>query len=277
MRRGLFWGAAVLCTLAVGTVLAVVAIRGRGVALEDSVVESRRVEVRREVESIRRQPTELLRTQVSLEWEAALPPVDYSAFEILTDERVVDLRQWKPVPPERATELVCASSMVRRLRLRKIRPADEIRFEFRTTGVQLFVSCPSHPNAFRVTGQKEEGFVGDKRTKVRQMTVNVRDVPLQAEFTVRVLATYWNSLQKDDDLWFGAMGYPNSFKVSLLIVFPEDKTFNDYRLMVAPTKQEKPGQFQDRKILFAAENRDWLYWEIPDPKAGHVYSLYWSW
>jgi hypothetical protein len=40
----------------------------------------------------------------------------------------------------------------------------------------------------------------------------------------------------------------------------------------------EPEEFRDaHKILFASENKDWLYWEIPDPKPEHVYSLYWSW
>jgi hypothetical protein len=272
------WVAAVVAVTVIGTLLAFFATRNRRPILDESIAELRRVEVIRDIDSLRRQPTELLKAQPSsIDFADTLPAVDYSAFEILSDERVVDLRQWKPVPPERAAELICASSMVRRLRLRKIRAADEIRFEFRTTGAQVFVSCTSHPKSFRVAGQRDEAFVGGKLTKVRQMTVDVSDVPIKGEFNVRLLATYWNSLQKEDDLWFGAIGYPSSSKVSLLIVFPDERPFNEYRLMVAPTRKEKPVEYQDRKIVLASDIRDWLYWEIPDPQAGHVYSLYWSW
>jgi hypothetical protein len=276
-RKPLAWSAASVAIAVAGIVLAMVLLRGRGKAVEDSMTDSLREGVRREVEITRRQEPELLKSQPSLDWEDALPPVDYSAFEIVTDERIVDLRKWKPVPPENAGELVCGVSMLRRVNLRKLRPADEIRFEFRTTGTQVFVSCTSHPNGFHVMGQREEGFVGDKRTKVRQMTVDVHDVPVGSEFPVTLLATYWNSLQKDDDLWFGAMGYPNSYKVSLLLVFPDDKPYKDFRLTVAPTRQAKPQEFRDRRIVLAPDSKDWLYWLIPDPERDHVYSLYWSW
>jgi hypothetical protein len=167
--------------------------------------------------------------------------------------------------------------MTRRLRLRKLRPVDEIRFEFRTTGLEIGLDCPSHPGGYRVVAQKSAGLVGGKHTLVRQMIVDVRKVPVHAEFSVQVLAVYWNGLQKEDDLWFGAIGYEHSFKVSLLIVFPLEKPVKDFQLMVAPTREEKPHAFEGRKILLVSEQRDWLYWEIPTPEAGHVYSLHWTW
>ncbi|HEV3257978.1 MAG TPA: serine/threonine-protein kinase [Gemmataceae bacterium] len=277
-RQSLLWAAAVIIALAAGIGITKMVNRDNPETAEDPLVELRRAEVRREVDSIRRRPPAILRAHpAAFEQVDVLPAVDYSAFEILNDERIVDLRQWKQVAPERGSELVCASCMTRRIRLRKLQPVDEIRFEFRTTGTEVFASCSSHPDAYRVAVQKSAGFVGDKRTKVRQLIVDLRNVPLQTEFTIQTNATYWNSLQKADDLWFGAIGYESAFKVSLLIVFPLDKPFKDYQLLVAPTKEQTPRVFEDRKILLVPEKHDWVYWEIPGPKADHVYSLHWSW
>jgi hypothetical protein len=245
---------------------------------EDPLVVLRRAEVGREVESIRLRPSGVISSHPpGFEEVEKLSPPDYSAFEILSDERVVDLRGCKQVPAERMADLVSASTMTRRIRMRKVRPADEIRFESRTTGAEVFMRCQSHPQNFRVVGQKALGFVGANRTKVRQMIVDVRDVPVESEFSVQTSVTFWNSLQGKDDLWFGAMGYESSFKVSLLIIFPAGRPFTSYQLKVAPTTTEKPVAYTDRKILLLSEERDWVYWEIPKPKAGHVYLLYWTW
>jgi hypothetical protein len=119
--------------------------------------------------------------------------------------------------------------------------------------------------------------VGGQRTLVRQMIVDIRKVPVGVEFEVQTLAIYWNGLQKADDLWFGAIGYEHSFLVSLLLVFPLEKPVKDFQLMDAPTRKGKPQAFQGRKILLVPEQRDWLYWEIPTPQPGHVYSLHWTW
>ena len=269
-RKGLLWGASVLTLLAAGTTVAVLVTRDRDKAFIDPNVQ---VEVRREVDSMRRQRTELAKAEPPTAFDEGLHHLDYTSFDILRDERVFDLREWKPVPPEQASEKICGVSMVRRIKLRKTAEAAEVRFDFRTTGLQLDVFCTSHPNV-RVTPP----FVEDKRTKVRQMIIDVHDIPVGPEFDVRIVATYWNSLQKDDDLWFGAMGYKNSSIVSFLVVFPEQKPFKDYALKVAPTRQGKPEDFRDSpRILFPSENRDFVYWKILNPKLGYVYSLNWTW
>jgi len=278
-RRSIIWVVAMIVAVSVG-----IAIYSNGKRentdspKEDPLVELRRAEVRREVDSLRRRPPTIISTRsAAFEEVEKLPSFDYSAFEILSDDRVVDLREWKRIPAERSTELVCASSMIRNIRLRKVQAADEIHFESRTTGAEAFMHCLSHPDSYRVVAQKSPGFVGANRTRIRQMVVDVRKISLQTEFTIQIVITYWNSMQGEDDLWFGAIGYESSFKVSLLIVYPPDKPFKNYELKVAPTTEQKPFAYQDRKILIVPESRDWVYWEIPKPKAGHVYLLYWTW
>jgi eukaryotic-like serine/threonine-protein kinase len=264
--------------LAAGSAVLQLIYRHPPATAQDPLVESRRAEVIREVDSLRQRPPALITGQPPhLEEVEKLPPVDYAAFEILNDERIVDLRQWKPVAPERAAERVSASSMMRRVRLRKLRPADEIRFEYRSTGIAMDLQCTSHLSHYRVAAQKTPGFVGGKRTQVRQIIVDVGRFPVHSEFTIHTLAIYWNGLQEAGDLWFGAIGYQHSFKVSLLVIFPGEKPFRDFQMLVAPTKEEKATAFAGRKILLVSEGRDWLYWEIPEPEAGRVYSLHWTW
>src|SRR5439155_2287436 len=155
---------------------------------------------------------------------------DTSAFEILDDARIWDLRAWKPVPPERKAELISAASLIYRLRLKKLRPAKEFAQQSRTSGAEVFLRCVSHPNAQRIVVQRAPSHVGLEQTKTRQCFVDVSTIPVQDEFSLRFVATFWNSLQTDQDRWVGAIGYRHAFKVSMLVLFPEGRPFKKYWL-----------------------------------------------
>jgi|HubBroStandDraft_6_1064221.scaffolds.fasta_scaffold25604_2 hypothetical protein len=275
-RRHLLWGAGILAILGIVTALAVARIGSRKGAVVAAGSEVHLGEVQRQVKDLQSKNPELLHRQ---EFEdpsvELLPAVKYSSFEILTDERIVDLRKWEAVPPERAGEQVCGVSMQRLVRLRKRQPADEIRLEFRTTGKDLILECTTHP--FHVTPQRKQGLYAGKPCKIWQMALDVHAEKENKDFPVDIRATYWNAFQKDEDLWFGATGNPNSHKVSLLVVFPDHKPFNTYRLMISPTNTETPEDFQGDTVLLPSKDRDWLYWEVGVPLPAHLYTLHWTW
>jgi serine/threonine protein kinase len=243
----------------------------------DPLVAMRQQEIEREVALLTAEDPPILRSHLPDYVEVdQLEPDDNSAFEILSDDRVVDLRSWKEVPPDRTHELFGAVSQTRRIRVRKIKPASIFQTQGRTSGSDLFMRCLStYPS--REVGQKGDAFVGTDRMKVRRLVIDVSSVPLHEEFDLRIVSTFWNSLQTDAELWFGIMGYTHSFKVSLLLVFPPQKPFTDYSLMVARTIKEKPTPFVGTKIFQAGPRRDWVYWEVPNPKGGYVYRLDWKW
>jgi serine/threonine protein kinase len=243
----------------------------------DPLVEMRRQEIDREVEAIKAiQPPTLLAHSPDYSEVDQLEPDDNSAFEILSDDRVVDLRSWKEVPADRTHELYSAVSQARRIRLRKIKPAKFFQTQGRTSGSDVFMRCLSlYPS--REIGQKGDAFVGTDRMKVRRLLIDVSNVPEQVEFDLRIVSTYWNSLQSESELWFGIMGYKKSFKVSLLLMFPPEKSFTDYSLKVARTIKDKPLSYEGSKIFQSGLGREWVYWEVPNPKEGYVYRLDWKW
>ena len=197
-------------------------------------------------------------------------------FEILSDDRVVDLRDWREVPADHTHELFSPVTMTRRIRLLKIHPAPTVEFQGRTTGMDLFMRCLS-PYPCVEMGQDEGGFVGPERTKVRKLAIDISSVPEQLEFDLRLSVTYWNSLQTENEQWFGVMGYRRSFKVSQLLLFPAGKPFTGYTLKVAATTKSKAMPYEGPKLLLSGLGRDWIYWEVPDPKDGSVYQLHWTW
>jgi hypothetical protein len=244
---------------------------------QDPLVDLRRQEIEREVAFLRSQEPVVIRSHPpGYKLVDVLEPDDNSAFDVLSDDRVVDLRLWQEVPPDKLHELQSAVNITRRLRLKKTRPARTMEFQGRTSGLELFQTCASlYP--FRVTGQTADTFVGTDRMKVRKLTVDVSTVAENTEFDLRVVGTYWNSLQTEQELWFGIIGYERSFKVSLLMLFPPEKPFSEYKLMVARTVKDLPAPYTGPKILLAGAQRDWLYWEVPNPGGGYVYRLHWKW
>jgi hypothetical protein len=269
--RRLLWPGGVALALLLGAVVLWLTLGRR-----DSLAEMQRQEVERRVSIIKSGQPLVLKKPSGVREVDRLDPDDNSAFEILSDDRVVDLRPWKEVPPETPNEPCSAVTSIRWLRLKKVKPADELRFQGRTSGLDLFWDCPG-PYPFQVLALKGDSFVGTDRMKVRQVVINVKDVPEDVEFDLRTVSTYLNSMQTEQELWFGVIGYERSFKVSMLIVFPAGKPYKTYKLMVARTVRDQPVAYNGPKILLTGGQRDWLYWEVPNPQAGHVYRLHWKW
>jgi hypothetical protein len=262
--------------LAVGAFLAWQGTRSRS----GVVSESLRGNVLRQVESVWQYKPGPVQAQPELEFVDELPPVDYSAFKIIKDERVFDLRDWKPVPPELATKQVSRTRMERTVQLIKTQPADEIRFEFRSTGSELFVECKSPYPSPRVIGQRKHVVFdeGGKPGTLRQLSIDVHAIPVGERFVVDMAATFWNGFQTENEFYVRATAYPNSALVSLLVVFPKDKPYKDNpELRVKSISNKKFEEFSRDKVLLESENRDWLYWEVDQPQADHVYYMHWKW
>ncbi len=242
----------------------------------DPLVELREREIAREVALLKQGHPPTIRTHGPDYTEVdQLKPVDNSAFEILSDERVVDLRAWKEVPPDRMRELYSPVTMTRRVRLKKIKPAETVQFQGKTSGLDLFSTSSPYP--FREIGQRGEEIQGTERMKVRNLVIDVSKISVDVEFDLRNVSTYWNTAQTEPELWFGVIGYQQSFKVSQLLLFPPGKPFTSYSLMVTRTVKDTPRSYEGPRILLTGPDRDWIYWEVPNPEEGYVYRLHWKW
>ena len=45
----------------------------------------------------------------------------------------------------------------------------------------------------------------------------------------------------------------------------------------ARTNKDEPVDYDDPAVVLTGPKNEWIYWEIPHPETGHVYSIYWSW
>jgi serine/threonine protein kinase len=234
-------------------------------------------EIKREVEGLLADPPVAIRElPANAQFVKELPAPDHSGFVVLGDDRVVDMRGWKLVPPEQTAELYSAITLTTRVRLKKIAPVSEYRFVTRTSGLDLFTSAPG-PYPYQVLVHKGEIFVGQDRMKSRQAVVDVSSVPVGSELHLHSVTTFWNSMQTEPEQWFGIIGRGRSFKISQLLLFPEGKPFTSYELKVSENDRTPPVAFTGPRFVVVGPGNSWLYWEVPSPEDGRVYRLHWKW
>ncbi len=255
-----------------------------GTPREDPLVTLRREEVTRRVEALlQMKPLPDTECPHPLTKLPDLPPTSLAGFRVLNDDRVVDLRAWRPNPshdPGLRSFVIYHDKR----ELEKLRPVNELRVETRTSGYDLVMrGLRPNPTSVKAFASEKPRTVGSQMMKRRQLVFDTSDVPVDSEFTVRYTSTYCDSFQTDTDRWFGVIGYEGSFKVSMLLLFPRDRPYQDYQLRVAPQHPKDPKRslepvpYTGPVITFAAADRSWLYWEIPNPGSNSVYRIDWKW
>ena len=243
----------------------------------DPLIQMRRLDIERDIANLPPTAQTLVRERPKDYQEVdKLDPVDYGNFNILSDDRFVDMRLWKQVPDADFHELSSSVVSTDWIRFKKTGRATTFDRDEETSGQEIFFRSHSGLPS-KVSGLRNEIFVGADRVKVRRLSIDVTSVPANEEYEVRYSSTRWNSLQSESELWHGIEGYAGAFKVSLLLIFPDNKPFTSHHLMVSGKGRDAPREYEGQKILLAAENKQWLYWEVPNPEPGLVYRLHWKW
>ena len=200
-----------------------------------------------------------------------------SEFNILEDSFEVDLRDWKPIAAD-SPKYSTGYTMSRRLKLVKLGETDTLWLEARTTGRDLVRrALQPNPQSAKVVAPKEQAVVGNLAMTSSFLGFDTRDIPVNEEFDCHSITTYWDALQRPEELWFGVIGYQGSYKVSMLMLFPKDRPYSSFDLMVAKRGDPNPRTYAGKKIICESSDHRWLYWEIPSPEADHVYQLHWKW
>lgn len=243
---------------------------------ERNPIEDQRGRVERDVEILRKLPPQAAPMPDKVKEVEEIIVSKNEGFDIVSDSRVFDMRGWKEVPPNALNERLSQVTLRRRLQLTKTAPGDIFEMQARTSGLDVNLSCVD-PFPCSYEAQKGESIVGQERMKVRKVTVDVSKVEIGREFNLNLHVTYWNSLQTEIEQWFGMIGYTNSERASLLLVFPPNKPFKSYELTTARTEKVTPTEFSGERRLLKSPGHDWIYWEVLKPELAHVYRLHWKW
>ena len=239
------------------------------------------MKLQKEIDAMKaRAPAPTSTRQTNTQSVPSLGTPDYSSFDILSDERFWDLRGWKDLSlPENKGEKSFVI-MIRSSRIQKATAAQEIRFEGRTDGDELFLTSLSPRDKWHEILQQQSGFVGARAMKVRQLVLDVSDAaefPVGNEFLIRTQATYWNSLQNSADRWIGAIGYPRSDRIRFVVLLPDKYPLKSFRLQTSPSTREKSEDYKGPLRLIESKDKLSLMWEIPNPQVGYVYTILMEW
>ena len=275
-RRAAAAGALVALVVATWAVTAKLQKSGRpdapGEEKENEVTAALRAEVTEQVVEHRRAtPAPERVSPHRVESRPELPVTDFSNFKARRDERVVDMRGCAP-----GDDSSVVFGHVREFT--KVTAADLLRIETRTTSREI-VNKVERPNPAKalVLLTDKPAVVGDRPGKVSQIVFDVSDIAVGGTFALRFSSTHWGAFQTDQDRWVGVTGYRGAVKTAVLMLFPDGRPFRDYQVRYSPERGAALQPYTGPLITLAAEDKSWLYWQIPAPKESHFYRVDWTW
>lgn len=233
---------------------------------------------RPKLEEIQETVTQRLRGVMSVR---SLDAPDYSAFQVLSDTRVVDLQWWQLVPQSRRDERVSPAVWRRLTRVRRLASAtddlnDKIRFQYLTSGLAIDMRVPDDRFPFVVRRAVEPSNVGARETTVWEIEVDVSSERVGPTFDVLTEAVFWNGFQGAKGDWAAVRIDAPVDKAALWILFPESKPYKKFTLYKYPTGARLQRSVIEGEVI-ANRTRRSLYWRIPNPDAQHTYEIGWSW
>jgi hypothetical protein len=213
----------------------------------------------------------------------------YDAFSFVSDLRVFDLQFWTVLSESESATGHSPAILRRRVRVKKNEPVNKLILESRTSGTALTAKWIAGGEAAKVTT-----FELTPEIKVTQVTVDVEKYLEGREFEVDVEFVFWDSFQRPDQQWAGALiGNTDQVRVSLLVLAPSDRKLKGaWRSIGRPDDLASPGlrvDWADGSFLCKSDDEAaatleisasehsgvWCYWEIWSPIRNRVYRINW--
>ena len=66
--------------------------------------------------------------------------------------------------------------------------------------------------------------------------------------------TYWNAFRGEDHDWASIKAEKETEEIGLLILFPKDKPFKDYKLFAYPHGSDMTKEFKGKSKIFPSDN-----------------------
>jgi hypothetical protein len=205
----------------------------------------------------------------------------YEAFELLSDRRTLDMRDWRDVPQDKMSEPISPVTLTREIKARKKVDVNAIRFQFSTSSLDMNFVCDTQNYTVE---EKAPGPTGGKVgiQKTYQVVVDLSKVGVGEEFTVLIEATYWNAFQPPDGTFMTMRMHAPVGLISMTLISPEKRKFVDYRLAdikvsdIAAGSKAQPEWDRGKGVFLIDKNREVIYWEVPNPEVGHAYKINWN-
>lgn len=278
LQRAVFRHRRSILAGALAVVLMVAAAMWGGKDGGNAIENLRLKEVAAIVEGVRSRPPGVIYAAEANRVEVErLEREDLSGFDVMETLKVWDLREWVPLPPD-ALDKPGSPVVVRvERKLIKREPVDELRLDAITSGYDVYLRTISHPTRAVVRAARKTESLGGRPMKARQLAIDVSNVPVGTPFSVDLQATYWNAFQTPEQRWGGAIVTGNPLKVSFLAIFPTERPFKSFQLEVAERGGARVTPFESERVMHADKDAGYIFWEIVQPRANHVYRIRWEW
>jgi hypothetical protein len=199
----------------------------------------------------------------------------YESFDLVSDRKTLDLRDWKNVPPDRMAEPTSPVTLTREIKARKKVAADTIRFQFSTGGLPMDFNCRTQNYAVEEKAPEPTGGKTDMQTTY-QVVLDTSQIKIGDEFTAIIEATYWNAFQPPDETSMSMKIHAPVALVSMTLILPEQRSLADYRLWERVYGSKERRRWDERNgFVLASKTANTLYWEVPNPKVGDAYTIDW--
>jgi hypothetical protein len=233
--------------------------------------------IERRVETIRRSSSTPDRDRMSGSVTvASLGSPDHSLIDVLSDERIWDLRGVKQLG-DKDPPFSSFAVLRRHVRLVKLGDVKEFRIEGRTSGSDVFLRCESPGFSAKEYVSQSPAATSKRIMQVRQLGIDIGHVRIGEEFQLDIRITYWDSFQTKDDCWVGAIGYPKADLISFLVIMPVDRPWKSYQLRSQPLSGDEEKAFAGPSKVFFSTDQTAFCWEIPVPRSQEVFTVRWTW
>ena len=219
--------------------------------------------------------------------ESAWPSPDYSGFTILRVSNYVDLSNWKPIPPGTTPDSAgrVEPALITRVvdLIRKVNVSKDnthVVYQYRGEGFEIDLHCPGRRYVVRGSASREQLGGSTRPVLIREIEVDLSDVPVGEEVRVVTHVTSWNGFQVNSDgkQWAGLLATDNLSEGELAVKFPRGlKPASSPSLFVflkgSPKKALPPlGQNFHNPL-----DQEWWVWRPRDILKDFVYQIEWDW
>jgi hypothetical protein len=195
----------------------------------------------------------------------------------LNHTAVTNLRTRLEVPPGKEKEKYSPVTRLLYSTLKRTEATAKLaEFEYGTTGVDIDVSCLSHPKSqlYQSLQPHKHGDVTLAHTY--QLRVKVDDVPVNEPFGIVTAATYWNSFQGKDKEWAALVSPAKCDELVVVLLFDAQKPMKTFKLFAYPHNGKKQA-YEGTGETFRSQDGTVFSWKVRGPKGLHSYEVEWEW
>lgn len=206
----------------------------------------------------------------------APPKRNPGSTRIVLDSRTFDMRAWIPHVGKNKRQK-SGVVLARLLRLKKVKNANWISFDFKTSGNDLFVHLVNDDLRHFVHDIDKASYVGRQQLKTRRLFVNVEKFEVGEVFSLSMSATYWEAFQDEyEQMWAGALVESVTDEAALAVLFSDRMAVGTVTTAIARTVDSRESAVDATLVKDNETPHRFVQWRLSSPVTGSVYKIKWE-